>query len=412
MLSPLSGNMMNILNTNLARWELICSQENRPVMAESVVSQASSSSSSGGGSIMGESRRESLDPPPSHHRLSRSSAEGDDDSDPCTSYPYMPLEALTFSRRHSLPMADSLFSLTLPERRRSLLPTAETTAASRRRIFARTVMESMSSRDDSSPPSSLTDEDFGNNNGGGSGGPRVTFHLTRTSESGSDDFDLDIDQCNRFVAQMQQNLNKTAVGLNANHHHHHRRGSAPCNLLINQINATKLATAAAVAAAAARDAENDDEAGLRRGSLPADLLTVQLPPPAVVRSRPATAHGGNKIKAAKARKMVRRRQSLDKMPPPPANAGRSSSLGGVGSNLNHATSTTNGCFPCQTTAAVDTTSLPLRTNEHKLLFNPVQIWRNNLLSPSVEAEVIECMAGGGGGGHHRRGSLPIDLSVN
>lgn len=94
-----------------ARWDLIVQQECPASMAESIISQASTSSSSGkilkyeracwipidfidigGGSLH-------LDPPsgrdgvPPHfqRRFSRSSAE-DDDSDPCTSYPYMPLD--------------------------------------------------------------------------------------------------------------------------------------------------------------------------------------------------------------------------------------------------------------------------------------------------------------------------------
>ena len=72
-------------------------------------SSASTTSSSNGGSS--GSRRESFDPasslsgaPPGsggfresgfrerHHRFSRSSAEGDNDSDPCASYPYLPLD--------------------------------------------------------------------------------------------------------------------------------------------------------------------------------------------------------------------------------------------------------------------------------------------------------------------------------
>ena len=51
-------------------------------------------------------------------RLSRSSGEGDEDSDPCCSYPYMPLDShpedtLTSPRRHSLPpfLSDPLFRL-------------------------------------------------------------------------------------------------------------------------------------------------------------------------------------------------------------------------------------------------------------------------------------------------------------
>merc|ERR1719328_820057 len=85
--SPLSRQMLNNLTSNQARWDLIIQQETArsASMAESVASQISSSSSSGGGSLVGggtSSRRESMDPHISHQRLSRSSMEGEDDSDP------------------------------------------------------------------------------------------------------------------------------------------------------------------------------------------------------------------------------------------------------------------------------------------------------------------------------------------
>ena len=75
-------------------------------MAESVLSQTSTSSSSGGGSLHLEppGGRENF-PPSNHRRFSRSSAD-DDDSDPCMSYPYLPLDESPdslMSRRHSLP---------------------------------------------------------------------------------------------------------------------------------------------------------------------------------------------------------------------------------------------------------------------------------------------------------------------
>ena len=111
--------MVHNLTTNQARWDLLAQSESRSVMVESAASQTSTSSSSGGGSSHpNDSRRESLDPPPSHHRLSRSSAEGDEDSD-CSSYPYLPLESSDtlnnfFTRRHSLPLSEtrSRFSAT------------------------------------------------------------------------------------------------------------------------------------------------------------------------------------------------------------------------------------------------------------------------------------------------------------
>ena len=105
--SRLSTVMLHHFISNQARWDLMVQQETRGgVMMESA---ASTTSSSNGGSS--ESRRESFDPANSlsapgfrdgpgpsgfrgdrPHRFSRSSAEGDDDSDPCSSYPYLPLD--------------------------------------------------------------------------------------------------------------------------------------------------------------------------------------------------------------------------------------------------------------------------------------------------------------------------------
>ena len=143
--SRLSTAMLHHFISNQARWDLMVQQETRGgVMMESA---ASTTSSSNGGSS--ESRRESFDPASSlsapgfrdssgqsgfrdrPHRFSRSSAEGDDDSDPCSSYPYLPLdqcqedlahqpaaakpgalsamlseEVAGFTRRHSLPLSE------------------------------------------------------------------------------------------------------------------------------------------------------------------------------------------------------------------------------------------------------------------------------------------------------------------
>ena len=116
--SRLSTSMLHHFISNQARWDLMVQQETRGgVMMESA---ASTTSSSNGGSS--ESRRESFDPassisaPPGFrdghgggqsgfrgrpHRFSRSSAEGDgDDSDPCSSIPYLPLDQEQLGSQH------------------------------------------------------------------------------------------------------------------------------------------------------------------------------------------------------------------------------------------------------------------------------------------------------------------------
>ena len=116
--SRLSTAMLHHFISNQARWDLMVQQEARgAVMVESA---ASTTSSSNGGSS--ESRRESFDPassisaPPGFrdghgggqsgfrgrpHRFSRSSAEGDgDDSDPCSSIPYLPLDQEQLGSQH------------------------------------------------------------------------------------------------------------------------------------------------------------------------------------------------------------------------------------------------------------------------------------------------------------------------
>ena len=114
-----------------ARWDLALQQESRGfVMAQS---SASTTSSSNGGSS--GSRRESFDPasslsaaPPGgaggfrdtgfrerQHRSSRSSADGDgDDSDPCASYPYLPLDQCPENQPAAAKPGRRQFGRTLP----------------------------------------------------------------------------------------------------------------------------------------------------------------------------------------------------------------------------------------------------------------------------------------------------------
>ena len=121
---------MHNLTSNQARWDLIVQQEarNSSIMIDSTTS---SSSSTGPGSVAGDFRRVSLDPsssylrPRQHHRHCTSSCSMDpeDESDPCSSYPYLPLDvdsklvdlncapAETFNRRHSLPISGRHFDI-------------------------------------------------------------------------------------------------------------------------------------------------------------------------------------------------------------------------------------------------------------------------------------------------------------
>ena len=300
--TSLSASMMSNLSSNQARWDLICQQEH--LMAESIVS-TSSSSGGGGSSFQCESRRDSLEPPlQSNYRLSSRSSlgneetsEGDcEDSEPCSPYPYMPLDSVemapealqaSWQRRHSLPphapllpigildKADPIAikqmeanlqqQLSLIEKRRSVQELrrqnnellANLKLNKRRRIFKGC--------------RSLTTES--------AEGPKVTFHF------------LDEDSLPVKDA---------------------RRGSAPSTLLLNQIN--KIAnTAAKAAMAGSREASPRGSGacqpswhGLRnrRSSLP---LTDSMNPAdfqATDKSRSLSRE-----KVIKKRKLLRRRSA-------------------------------------------------------------------------------------------------------
>ena len=299
--TSLSASMMSNLSSNQARWDLICQQEH--LMAESIVS-TSSSSGGGGSSFQCESRRDSLEPPLPNYRLSSRSSgneetsEGDcEDSEPCSPYPYMPLDSVemapealqaSWQRRHSLPpppllpgildKADPIAirqmeanlqqQMSLIEKRRSVQELrrqnnellANLKLSKRRRIFKGC--------------RSLTTES--------AEGPKVTFHF------------LDEDS---LPVKDEEQIN--------------RRGSAPSTLLLNQIN--KIAnTAAKAAMAGSREASPRGSGacqpswhGLRnrRSSLP---LTDSMPPDfqATDKSRSLSRE-----KVIKKRKLLRRRSA-------------------------------------------------------------------------------------------------------
>ena len=261
-------------------------------MAESIVSTSSSSGDCGGGSV---SRRGSLDPGPASYagscrsRLSRSSGDDDSAEDQCGSYPYMPLDApettypappaaaapaaaatnatsdgpLSPSRRHSFCLSDSLFlepvevtlhrQLSLMEKQRrssavqelrkqnsDLLATLKT--AKRRRVFC--AMHNRKTNSCSAAESNLTSSAELTN----AAKNKVTFHLSNSVDNGSV-------TCSTAVSSNDPDyiqIGKTNANLMMHQrvqHNSQRRGSAPCTLLLNQIN--KITTSATKAASTA-----------------------------------------------------------------------------------------------------------------------------------------------------------------
>ena len=256
--TPLSASMMSNLSSNQARWDLICQQESRiSGMAESIVS--TSSSSGGGGTL---SRRGSLEPPPNaQHRLSRSSADDENDSeDQCHSFPYMPLDSvdsnfippsqgltLLSPRRHSLPFQESDDISTLESslhRQMSLID-------SKRRANAVQELRKQNSELLNSLKTSKRRRVFKKANSAAVAEnsnvekTKVTFHLSSSVDMAS--------EVTPEVAHL----------LKVNQRTNQRRGSAPCTLLLNQIN--KIANSASkVASTASREHSPRN----RRNSLP------------------------------------------------------------------------------------------------------------------------------------------------
>ena len=287
--TPLSANMLSNLSSNQARWDLICQQEARPAgMAESVVS--TSSSSGGGGSL---SRRGSLEPPPNpHHRLSRSSGDGDDDSEDQSSFPYMPLdsveagfnptflrEPLTSPRRHSLPFPEEMPAGIEPvslevslQRQLSLIDSKKRTTAlqelrkqnndllaslrtsKKRRVFKKANSSAVAE-------STLTSADK----------TKVTFHLSNSVDTQS------TQEVTEMTGNPEKSVNLLKVTGSHCYHNNQRRGSAPCTLLLNQIN--KIATSASKAAStASREHSPRGHCFNRRNSLPSqdgDSLLIE-----------------------------------------------------------------------------------------------------------------------------------------
>ena len=372
--------MLSNLSSNQARWDLICQQEARAGMAESTVSTSSSSGTGGG---LCESRRDSLEQTMQgnvshHYRLSRSSGEGDNDNDSSSDnqhyspYPYLPLDSVDATyqqqplspRRHSLPpfflsdnpllrlcsaaatKAEQPLEAALQQQMSLIEKNRRSSAAAqelrkqnsellanvkwtkRRRVFAshRGSRHSNSSTESNSATTAV---------------PKVTFHLNEAEDENKHHVNL-------FVAA--ESLTK-------------RRGSAPCTLLLNQIN--KIANSASKAATTASREHSPGVSSLtgannRRSSLPSDLIDVENPRG---NNRAAGSGGGGGIlllqgtKAMKKRKLLRRKsagagdydlasgstssepqaaksQSLHRKNPSLGKRGsRSSSFGGVGCSL-------------------------------------------------------------------------------
>lgn len=445
--------MLSNLTSNQARWDLIHQQESRSTMAESVVS-TSSSSGGGPGSFQCESRRDSLEPPHPNHRLSRSSAEGDEDSDPCSSYPYMPLDGpeggpqhLPVSpRRHSLPpfLSDPLFrlytsmtsappspevmlhrQLSLVERRRSsavqelrrqnseLL--ANLKLAQRRRLFA-------ANRNRASTASTASTEAEPNPQSA-----KVTFHLGASGEE-------EVEQNTSLLHVNSSNVNNTK-----------RRGSAPCSLLLSQIN--RIANSASKAASTAsrehspRGCNTRGHLGHRRGSLPCDLVELgrsHSRSSSGGPSRPAHAHSDKS--STKKRKLLRRRSAgsgdsfsnnsdvinVKRRGPSLGKRGslKSSSFGGVGCGLGGGM-TKPFIKASSKKASKGTTSESClytgrlswhgNNNNHRELSEVTEAVSKlallrNLYAPSVESELLEeIQRNDHNECNGRRGSLPIEL---
>ena len=112
--------------------------------------------------------------------------------------------------------------------------------------------------------------------------PKVTFHLGGGGKSSGDAGVVD----SRFTTTSATTTTTHDIVINHHHHHHHsnnlhqvttkRRGSAPCTLLLNQIQ--KIASSAAKAATTASREHSPRGScsfrNCRRGSLPSDLVSL------------------------------------------------------------------------------------------------------------------------------------------
>lgn len=291
--------MVRNLTTNQARWDLIVQQEtNRGSMADSTHSTSSSSTSC---SHPNDSRRESLDPPPSHlGRMSRSSAD-DEDSDPCTSYPYIPLDndPEPTNRRHSLPLSERSLKFQskansedstddfqgiqsnvrhpphLGGERKRVVRQPEINnyhLAHKRRLFATS----------HSPPGTFTSKPYGNSLDShmeSTSNNRVTFSFgPREEDEEEDEQEDNFDNGNLHVASQTDNKENLNI----------RRGSAPGSLLLHQFanlsfNKSISREASPTGPLQSRNRPSSGNAALstyvnklslnhRRGSLPCDFL--------------------------------------------------------------------------------------------------------------------------------------------
>ncbi|XP_040564835.1 uncharacterized protein [Lepeophtheirus salmonis] len=212
--SSLSNVMLHNLTTNHARWDLIIQQETSSV-PDSLMSTSSSSSSSS--QIPTNLRRSSFEP--FHHSDDGEEEDEDDTSD--RSYPYLPLDSssnLNIRRRFSLPLtptpSDDVFSN---------IGTPLLRCGHKRRLFAASAADEGTSDVSSSSH-------------------RVTFHLGNSLDETStlNDEERIIEEeegPNKVPKIFEEDKENSRVLYGAGFAV--RRGSAPSDLLLNQIASSK-----------------------------------------------------------------------------------------------------------------------------------------------------------------------------
>ena len=335
--SSLSTSMIHNLTSNQARWDLIVQQETRSssIMMESSTSSSSTgtASNSSGGT---DSRRESLEPPHHahcHHNASRSSIEGDDDSDPCSSYPYLPLDATAaaiasaassvsaglFIRRHSLPLSstrgfsrtsseDSSDEVSAPavvgpsnnpaylQRQHSLFPRALSRfqrqsdlaiqssfgrPSHKRRLFASSRSPIQTTLESESAGSSFESDPLDQHNNNNS--RVVTFHFGPREEDEADSENRKELEVNKlFKLEEEDDKENNANLLSVSSCTFNRRGSAPGSLLLVGLSPSAASSrenspnGAGVKRKSIRQTNLTHLASsTRRGSLPVDLIQGQ-----------------------------------------------------------------------------------------------------------------------------------------
>ncbi len=312
------------------------SQQEARLMVESVTSTSSSSGTTSSFPPGPDSRRESLDPntgSTSHHQhhllspssacegthlASRSSADGEEDSDPCLSYPYLPLDedvavgtslssasTAHFIRRHSLPLS-SVPRASSEESDDVILPSTSAVATSssgiRRQhsIGARRAVPRQAS--DSSVPSATSHrrrlshrrnvfassrspiQTVESESPGSSfendrePSPRVTFHFgPDDEESTAPDRDAASHMQAPGEGEDKENSSSEKVASMR------RRGSAPGSLLLSQLGSRSLSVSsrensppAVLKVKNLNSSSSSSNLAHRRGSLPVEILPEHL----------------------------------------------------------------------------------------------------------------------------------------